>query len=207
MATLNNLMVTILPQTATSIETDDLFAVMKNILKLHITETHGFPSEYVCEKSGGADYVFPNDLERNVKELHEFLYNTEDYNPSGYVLRTSEAIEEKKNRSKRKKTQPEEERRTEQAQDQSETTQAETKSSIPEIETEPEFWELEPEPFWETIPETEQKGPNGYGPGFETVPEMNGVTTESRTEISQSQPEPELQTEASTKPQATGPGT
>ena len=96
MATLNNLMVTILPQTATSIETDDLFAVMKNILKLHITETHGFPSEYVCEKSGGADYVFPDDLERNVKELHEFLYNTEDYNPSGYVLRTSEAIEEKK---------------------------------------------------------------------------------------------------------------
>ena len=207
MATLNNLMVTILPQTATSIETDDLFAVMKNILKLHITETHGFPSEYVCEKSGGADYVFPNDLERNVKELHEFLYNTEDYNPSRYVLQTSEAIEEKKNRSKRKKTQPEEERQTEQAQDQPETTQAETKSSIPEIETEPEFWELETEPFWETIPETEQKGPNGYGPGFETVPEMNGVTTESQTEISQSQPEPELQTEASTKPQATGPGT
>ena len=207
MATLNNLMVTILPQTATSIETDDLFAVMKNILKLHITETHGFPSEYVCEKSGGADYVFPNDLERNVKELHEFLYNTEDYNPSRYVLQTSEAIEEKKNRSKRKKTQPEEERQTEQAQDQPETTQAETKSSIPEIETEPEFWELETEPFWETIPETEQKGPNGYGPDFETVPEMNGVTTESQTEISQSQPEPELQTEASTKSQATGPGT
>ena len=185
------------PQTATSIETDDLFAVMKNILKLHITETHGFPSEYVCEKSGGADYIFPNDLERNVKELHEFLYNTEDYNPSGYVLRTSEAIEEKKNRSKRKKTQPEEERRTEQAQDQSEITQAETESGIPEMETEPEFWELETEPFLETIPETEQKEPNGYGPGFETVPETNEVTTESQAEI-QSQPEPELQTEAST---------
>lgn len=199
MATLNNLMVTILPQTATSIETDDLFAVMKNILKLHITETHGFPSEYVCEKSGGADYVFPDDLERNVKELHEFLYNTEDYNPSGYVLRTSEAIEEKKNRGGRKEIRQEEERRAEQERDQSETTQAETENGIPEIETEtePEFWELEPEPFLETIPETEQKGPNGYGPGFETVPETNGVTTESQTEI-QSQPEPELQTEAST---------
>ena len=197
MTTLNNLMVTILPQTATSIETDDLFAVMKNILKLHITETHGFPSEYVCEKSGGADYVFPNDLERNVKELHEFLYNTEDYNPSGYVLRTSEAIEEKKNRSKRKKTQPEEERWTEQAQDQPETTQAETESNIPEMETEPEFWDLATEPFLETIPETEQKEPNGYGPGFEAVPETNEVTTESQAEI-QSQPEPELQTEAST---------
>ena len=192
MATLNNLMVTILPQTATSIETDDLFAVMKNILKLHITETHGFPSEYVCEKSGGADYVFPDDLERNVKELHEFLYDTEDYNPSGYVLRTSEAIEEKKNRGKKKETRQEEEKQAEQAQDQSETTQTETENGIPEMET-----ESETEPFLETIPETEQKGSNGYGPGFETVPETNGVTTESQTEI-QSQPEPELQTEAST---------
>ena len=207
MATLNNLMVTILPQTATSIETDDLFAVIRNILKLHITETAGFPSKYVCERSGGADYVFPDDLERNVKELHEFLYNTEDYNPSGYVLRTSEAIEEKKNRGGRKEIRQVEERRAEQERDQSETTQAETENGIPEIETEtePEFWELEPEPFLETIPETEQKGPNGYGPGFEAVPETNGTTTGSQTEI-QSQPEPEPQTEASTKPQAIGPG-
>lgn len=114
-------------------------------------------------------------------------------------MRTSEAIEEKKNRGGRKEIRQEEERRAEQERDQSETTQAETENGIPEIETEtePEFWELETEPFSETIPETERKGTNGYGPGFEIVPETNGVTTESQTEI-QSQPEPELQTEAST---------
>ena len=200
MATLNNLMVTILPQTATSIETDDLFAVMKNILKLHITETAGFPSKYACERSGGADYVFPDDLERNVKELHEFLYDTEDYNPSGYVLRTAEAIEEKKNRGKKKETRQEEEKQAEQAQDQSETTQTEPENGIPEMET-----ESETEPFLETIPETEQKGSNGYGPGFETVPEMDEVIMESQAEM-QLQPEPEPQTKVPAKPQVIGPG-
>ena len=205
MATLNNLIVTIMPQTATSIETDDLFAVMKNILKLHITETHGFPFEYVCEKSGGADYVFPDDLEENVKKLHEFLYDTRDYRPSGYVLRTSESIEEKKSRGNRKKARSEEERWTENVQEQLETTQTEIGNEISETETGAESWEPETEPFLETAPETEPQKPSGYGPGFETVPETGEVIAESQTQ-SQPQPEPELQTENQTNPQVTGPG-
>ena len=205
MATLNNLIVTIMPQTATSIETDDLFAVMKNILKLHITETHGFPFEYVCEKSGGADYVFPDDLEENVKKLHKFLYDTRDYRPSGYVLRTSESIEEKKSRGNRKKARSEEERWTENVQEQLETTQTEIGNEISETETGSESWEPETEPFLETAPETEPQKPSGYGPGFETVPETGEVIAESQTQ-SQPQPEPELQTENQTNPQVTGPG-
>lgn len=96
MATLNNIIVTVFPQTASSIETDDLIAVMKNIFKLHISDTTGFPAEYVCERAGGADYVFPKDLSKNVTELHHFLYGTEEYEPSPYVQTVSEGIERKR---------------------------------------------------------------------------------------------------------------
>lgn len=203
MATLNNLMVTILPQTATSIETDDLFSVMKNILKLHITETKGFPSEYVCERSGGADYVFPDDLERNVKELHGFLYGTEDYRPSGYVLRTSEAIEEKKNRSKRKETKQEEERQTEYAPDQTGDAKVEAESGVPEMETGPESREPETEPGLEADQETNRQEPGGYGPGFEMVPETDGIADEPQAEV---QPQPQPEPEPQANPQEAGPG-
>lgn len=96
MATLNNIIVTVFPQTASSIETDDLIAVMKNILKLHISDTEGFPTEYVCERAGGADYVFPKDLSQNVAELHRFLYGTEEYKPSSHVQAVSESIDRKR---------------------------------------------------------------------------------------------------------------
>ena len=191
--TLNDLITTIMPETATSIETDDLFAVIKNILRLHITETHGFPFDYVCEKSGGADYVFPDDLEENVKKLHEFLYDTEDYHPSEYVLRTSESIEEKKNGGNRKKARSEEERWTEKVQVQPETTQTETGNEILETETESEFWEPE------TAPETEQQKQSGYEPWLEAEPETGEIVTEP-------QQQPELQMEDPAELQAAGPG-
>lgn len=192
-ATLNDLIATIMPETATSIETDDLFAVMKNILRLHITETHGFPFDYVCEKSGGADYVFPDDLEENVKKLHEFLYDTEDYHPSEYVLRTSESIEEKKNGGNRKKARSEEERWTEKVQVQPETTQTETGNEILETETESEFWEPE------TAPETEQQKQSGYEHWLEAEPETGEIVAEP-------QQQPELQMEDPAELQAAGPG-
>lgn len=193
--TLNDLIATIMPETATSIETDDLFAVMKNILRLHITETHGFPFDYVCEKSGGADYVFPDNLEENVKKLHEFLYDTEDYHPSGYVLRTSESIEEKKNGGNQKKAKSEEERWTEKVQVQPETTQTETGNEILETETGSEFWEPE------TAPETKQQKQSEYEPWFEMVPETGEIVTEPQT---QAKPEPQMEDPAEL--QAAGPG-
>ena len=152
----------------------------------------GFCS-YVCEKSGGADYVFPDDLEENVKKLHEFLYDTEDYHPSGYVLRTSESIEEKKNGGNRKKANLEEERWTEKVQVQPETTQTETGNEILETETESEFWEPE------TAPETEQQKQSGYEPWLEAEPETSEIVTEP-------QQQPELQMEDPAELQAAGPG-
>lgn len=110
-ATLNNIIETVFPQTASSIDTDDLLAAAKNIMKLHIAETQGFPTQYSCKNIGG-DYVFPESLADNVSILHEFLYDSIKYQVSGRVKEISDAIykkeygkrtvEKRSNRVKRK---------------------------------------------------------------------------------------------------------
>ena len=44
-------------------------------------------------KINKADVVAPADLEANVKELHKFLFNEEDYYPSPTVIKFSQKIE------------------------------------------------------------------------------------------------------------------
>lgn len=97
LTTLNNIITTVFPETSSSIDTDDLMAAVKNIMKLHISGTRGFPTDYTCKTVGGGDYIFPEDLADNVSDLHEFLYNTEDYKPSKRVNEISAAIKKKEN--------------------------------------------------------------------------------------------------------------
>jgi hypothetical protein len=42
----------------------------------------------------GTSYVFPVDLEKNVQELHQFLYDVEDYNTSSTVRAISNYIKQ-----------------------------------------------------------------------------------------------------------------
>ena len=97
-ATLNQLIVTILPETASSIDTDDLYILAKNILKLNLKETAGFPFTHYEKTVGGAAYVFPDNLSENVTELHKFLYGTDTYEPSEEVEKISAAIAKKSGR-------------------------------------------------------------------------------------------------------------
>ena len=97
-ATLNQLIVTILPETASSIDTDDLYILAKNILKLNLKETAGFPFTHYEKTVGGAAYVFPDNLSENVTELHKFLYGTDTYEPSEEVEKISAAITRKSGR-------------------------------------------------------------------------------------------------------------
>lgn len=89
---------TIFPEIASSVSTDDLDILIKNILKLNIEETSGFPFTHFEKTVGGAAYVFPDDLKENVSELHRFLYGTEDYKPSDNVATISDAVKEKAGR-------------------------------------------------------------------------------------------------------------
>ena len=51
-ATINNIVQTVFPQVATSIEINDLLKIGRNITRYHLTETTGFPSELREEKMG-----------------------------------------------------------------------------------------------------------------------------------------------------------
>ena len=92
-ATINNIVQTVFPQVATSIEINDLLKIGRNITRYHLTETTGFPSELKEKKMGrkGA-CVIPQTLESNVIELHHFLFGDEEYTPTETVRTISQKI-------------------------------------------------------------------------------------------------------------------
>lgn len=93
--TLNQLIKVIFPQTASSIDAEDLYAVAGNIMKLQKPEATGFPSVNYCKTVNGASFVFADSLENNVKLLHEFLYGSDGFIPSKAVNEISLAISKK----------------------------------------------------------------------------------------------------------------
>ena len=92
-ATINNIVQTVFPQVATSIEINDLLKIGRNITRYHLTETTGFPSELREKKMGrkGA-CVIPQTLESNVIELHHFLFGDEEHTPTETVRTISQKI-------------------------------------------------------------------------------------------------------------------
>lgn len=90
---LNNILVVVLPQVATSLDFADLTNVALNITKYQLGETAGFPmarGEANMVKKGSV--VVPATLESNVKLLHNFLFGDEDYTPSDSVKNISAKI-------------------------------------------------------------------------------------------------------------------
>lgn len=90
---LNNILVVVLPQVATSLDFADLTNVALNITKYQLGDTSGFPDqrgEANMGKKGAC--VVPATLESNVKRLHNFLFGDEDYTPSETVRNISAKI-------------------------------------------------------------------------------------------------------------------
>lgn len=91
-ATLNNIIVTVLPQISTSVNAADLLALAKNIDKYYIGETSGFPFAHVEVRMSGQEFVVPATLESNVIQLHQVLYGTENFKPSQTVRAINQRI-------------------------------------------------------------------------------------------------------------------
>ena len=92
-ATINNIVQTVFPQVATSIDINDLLKTGRNITRYHLTETTGFPSEHKEKKMGRkGSCVIPQTLESNVIELHHFLFGDEGYVPTDTVKNISKKI-------------------------------------------------------------------------------------------------------------------
>lgn len=93
-ATLKTLATAVLPQISTSVGIDDVLPMAKGISKYHIGETAGFPFSRTAMKIGKMDCVIPTTLESNVIQLHQFLYDQENYSPSSTVKKISAKISE-----------------------------------------------------------------------------------------------------------------
>ncbi|WP_277408020.1 LCP family protein [Lacrimispora xylanisolvens] len=91
--TLNRLANAVLPQISTSIGMKDIIPIMKNIKRFHLTENQGFPTKMIDAKINKRDCVIPVTLEENVKLLHQFLFDEDQYEPSELVKKTSRQIQ------------------------------------------------------------------------------------------------------------------
>lgn len=91
--TLNSLMDTLLPQISTSLSPAELLGLAADVGKYHMGENTGFPFDKESGDVGSlGDMVIPIDLEKNVIQLHQFLYANETYTPSQTVKELSETI-------------------------------------------------------------------------------------------------------------------
>lgn len=90
---LNNILVVVLPQVATSLSFSDLTNVALNITKYKLGETGGFPfakGDANMGKKGAC--VIPQTLESNVVDLHKFLFGDESYTTTDTVKKISQKI-------------------------------------------------------------------------------------------------------------------
>ena len=81
---------------ATSLTITEIAALVKDVQKYEIGSTSGFPFKITgAQLADAGDAVVPIVLEENVKDLHKYLFGTEDYVPSNTVKAISDAIIQK----------------------------------------------------------------------------------------------------------------
>ena len=91
--TINNIIDELFPQISTNFTMSEILGYAKSFAKYKISETTGFPIEKGSGTlPGRGSCVFPITLKKNVSLLHEFLYGTEDYQPSSKVVSISGEI-------------------------------------------------------------------------------------------------------------------
>ena len=90
---LNRILLMEVDQIGSNLTFSDFTELLLDIGKYHIGETGGFPFARGDAKMGKkGDCVIPQTLETNVSELHKFLFNKEDYEPSDMVKKISAKI-------------------------------------------------------------------------------------------------------------------
>ena len=93
---LNNIMVVCFPEVATNINFNTVVAMAQDITKYNITESGGFPWQRSEAGVGSlGDVVVPATLESNVRYLHKFLFDDENYEPSQAVMNYSGYIKDR----------------------------------------------------------------------------------------------------------------
>ena len=94
-ATLNKILNAALPNVSTSLDVDEMTAMLSNVTKYNITGSDGFPFE--SNRATGTvgskgSCVIPVNLEQNVSLLHNFLFDDATYQVSAQVMQYSNKV-------------------------------------------------------------------------------------------------------------------
>lgn len=82
-----------LPMVATNLTVQDGIDMISRITKLNLKDTTGFPNDREDSDMGLKGWnIVAKTLETNVRDLHKFLFGTENYKPSNTVRTISETI-------------------------------------------------------------------------------------------------------------------
>ena len=93
LTTLNSLIDEVFGDIKTSFSNTDLIALAAKVFNYSLGETTGFPFEKNTTTLGNkGSVVVPCDLESNVKQLHVFLYDDNEYEPTDTVKNNSAQI-------------------------------------------------------------------------------------------------------------------
>lgn len=139
----------VFPYILTNFTDGEIISLVSNITKYHIGATSGFPTENTGKRVAGQAVVVPADLVDNVKMLHGFLFENEDYQVSAAVQRRDQLIKQKIGSASSNST-----RAT--------TTAAATEAPTPEETTPEETLPVETLPE-ETLPTESVPGETGTG--------------------------------------------
>ena len=91
--TLDEIIKKVFPMCATNMSVDELLAIAKDGLSYNIVDTTGFPFDAKTGSVGSAgSCVIPIDMEKNVSQLHKYLFNVDNYQPSETVGKISDRI-------------------------------------------------------------------------------------------------------------------
>ena len=93
--TLNNIVNKVMPQVSTNLTTSNMLGLAAHAADYKLGQMSGFPFEVTtCEKvkNHKGSYVTAVGLEKNVSELHEFLFGEKDYEPSDTVKDISNEV-------------------------------------------------------------------------------------------------------------------
>ncbi len=91
-AALIPMVTTMMDYVSTSLSTTELIALASRIGDYNILETTGFPFNQTPANISAGDCVVPVNLADNVRQLHEYLFDDENYTPSQTVQEISSKI-------------------------------------------------------------------------------------------------------------------
>ncbi len=90
---LNALVNKVLPQCKTSFSTGEFSRMAIGLFLYDVKDSQAYPFDSFDERYNGIYYGFPTTVESNTIKAHEYLFGTEDYDPTDELKRISEKVE------------------------------------------------------------------------------------------------------------------